>query len=71
MEERKDGRLGNLSPRFDELHGKGTAEATDGETALSDGKEDRTRGGRCVGAHFGSIVNEVAGDGHCYLRQLM
>lgn len=56
--------LGGVLPGLDKLHGKGTAEPTNRETALSDGKEDRTRRGRCVGAYFGGIVDEVAGDGH-------
>lgn len=58
-----------MLPGLDEFHGKGTAEATDCETALSDGEEYRTGGGRCVGAYFGGIVYEVAGNRNCCCSQ--
>ena len=50
-------------PWTDEVHQKGTAEPSNGEATLGDGQIDSAGGGGGVGADFGGVVDEVAGDG--------
>ena len=45
------------------MHQEGAAETADGEATLGYCEEDGAGGGRGVGADFGGVVDEIAGDG--------
>lgn len=60
----KDGE-GSVLPWLEELHEERTAETTEGETSLGDGKVNGAGGGGCSSADFDCVVDEVSCYCHC------